>query len=381
MREPGEGGDEDVNEEEVVEKFFKDRVNDGADLSLEQAIGLNGPKWNRDDSLSQAEGLMKDLMTQGSAMKAGRSPKKKARSPTSVVTAGILEHVPTNKELKSKIVNLAIDKEEWVAKVTPDRIYYVTTHPSESKLLCCAGDKQGYVGLWDVDAPSTDDSGVSNNHGVSLFRPHGRPISCLEWLNNDSLISASYDGSVRRLNVEKGVFEEIFATYDDSDSTYLEDLGYGLDQGYRYWTQFATVDSRSLGMSNPCLFLSTSVGDVFHVDLRSSRKGMITFHESVSEKKVNSIRYVAAIIEVDERQLFFPLASKHILLSLLSTAYIPVELPWRPRVTTELFDCLTFASSAITAQDSSPRPPSLSANKLLDYLLAVPIFHPVERAS
>lgn len=295
VREPGDGGDDDVHEEEAVDKFFKDRVNDGSDLSLEQAIEMNGPKWNRDNSLPQAQALMKDLLAQGSGMKARGSPKKKTRSPTSVIAADNLEHAPTTKELKSKIDNLAIDKEEWVAKVTPDRIYYVTTHPSESKLVCCAGDKQGYVGLWDVDVPSTDDSGVSNNHGVTLFRPHSRPISCLQWLNNDNLISASYDGSVRRLNVEKGVFEEVFATYDDSDSTYLEDLGYGLDQGYRFWTQYATVDPRSFGMSNPCLFLSTSVGDVFHVDLRSSRKGMITFHESVSEKKVNSVRYVSAI--------------------------------------------------------------------------------------
>jgi len=41
--------------------------------------------------------------------------------------------------------------------------------------------------------------------------------------------------------------------------------------------------------SNPCLFVSTSVGDVFHVDLRVTEKQKITFHESLSDKKVNSI--------------------------------------------------------------------------------------------
>jgi WD40 repeat protein len=193
-------------------------------------------------------------------------------------------------DIASKIKDLSIDKEEWVAKVTPDRIYYVTTHPNESRLLCCAGDKQGYVGLWDIDAVDTNDN---DKHGVSLFRPHSRPICCMDWLNQDSMITASYDGTVRRLNVEKGVFEEIFATYDDSDSTFLEELGYDLDQGYRYWTQFVTIDHRTAGTSNPCLFVSTSIGDVFHVDLRSPRKGMITFHESVSEKKINTVRYVS----------------------------------------------------------------------------------------
>jgi hypothetical protein len=92
------------------------------------------------------------------------------------------------------------------------------------------------------------------------------------------------------LNVEKGIFEEIFATYDDSDTTYLEDLGYGLDQGYSYWTQFVGTDPRYKGSSNPCLFVATSRGDVFHLDLRVQEKQRITFHESVSEKKINTVR-------------------------------------------------------------------------------------------
>lgn len=103
------------------------------------------------------------------------------------------------------------------------------------------------------------------------------------------MVTASYDGSVRQLNVETGIFEEIFATYDDSDTTYAEDLGFGLDQGYRYWTQSVAVDHRSKGSSNPCLFVSTSIGDVFHVDLRVAEKQKITFHESLSTKKINTV--------------------------------------------------------------------------------------------
>jgi hypothetical protein len=153
------------------------------------------------------------------------------------------------------------------------------------------------VGLWDVDGVSSNNSSSSgtskDNAGiVSLFRVHSRPICCLEWLNNENMVTSSYDGSIRRLNVETGTFEEIFATYDDSDTTYPKDLGYDLDQGYRYWTQDVTVDHRYKGSSNPCLFVSTSVGDVFHVDLRVSEKQKITFYETVSEKKINTVRYV-----------------------------------------------------------------------------------------
>lgn len=298
----GEGGD-DSDEEEEQETFFKGRVNDGSTLSVKDAIELNEPKWIHDDSEENADRLLKELVstrpekswdsTMGfspGTTKPNRNDDRKTKSPTSVMSTS------WECDLTAKIDALSIDKEEWVCKVTPDRIYSVATHPSESKLICCAGDKQGYIGLWDVDGISTsavDSKKENENNGiVSLFRIHSRPICCLEWLNNESMVTASYDGSVRRMNAETGTFDEIFATYDESDTTYLEDLGYGLDQGYRYWTQSVTTDHRSKGASNPCLFVSTSVGDVFHIDLRVSEKQKITFHETVSEKKINSVRYV-----------------------------------------------------------------------------------------
>jgi hypothetical protein len=292
VQQEGEGDEKDEVGEEK-ETFFKGRVNDGSELTLEAAIDLNDAKWIRDNSLQQAEELFQDIKAHDGSQKeesptktSHQTTKKKTVSPTSVVS--MKEDASSVAEVASMVNNLSIDNEEWVAKVTPDRIYSVTVHPNESKLVCCAGDKQGYVGLWSVDAVSTEDN--DNNHGVSLFRPHSRPICCLEWLNNDNMVTASYDGSVRRLNVEKGVFEEIFATYDDSDTTYSADLGYGMDQGYRYWTQSVTIDPRYNGMSNPGLFVSTSFGEIFHADLRNPKKERITFHETVSDKKVNSVR-------------------------------------------------------------------------------------------
>ena len=297
----GGGGDDDGDDDQP-QYFFKGRVNDGSTLSLKDAIELNEPKWIHDDSEGIAESLLKELVGEQESSscsvtenylgrkKTGKNSSAGNKSPTSVMSSW-------ETELTKKVEALSIDKEEWVCKVTPDRIYSVATHPSESKLICCAGDKQGYVGFWDVDGPnSNNSSGTSSskdNAGiVSLFRVHSRPICCLEWLNNEHMVTSSYDGSVRRLNVETGTFEEIFATYDDSDTTFLEDLGYDLDQGYRYWTQDVTVDHRYKGSSNPCLFVSTSMGDVFHVDLRVSEKQKITFHETVSEKKINTVRYV-----------------------------------------------------------------------------------------
>jgi len=294
--------------------FFNDRVNNGDSLCVKEAIELNDPKWIHNDSEMVANDLFQYVQRDTTEpfkeiSSTSRSCRDKTKSPTSIMAC--LEETTEVSKVIEKVEGLSIDNEEWVAKVTPDRIYSVAAHPSESKLICCAGDKRGYVGLWDVDGGSSNNSNnknINNNAATSpgdehnttistqsdkssnaLFRVHSRPICCLEWLNNENMVTASYDGSVRQLNVETGIFEEIFATYDDSDTTYAEDLGFGLDQGYRYWTQSVAVDHRSKGSSNPCLFVSTSIGDVFHVDLRVAEKQKITFHESLSTKKINTV--------------------------------------------------------------------------------------------
>ena len=45
------------------------------------------------------------------------------------------------KTIEKGIDELSIDNEEWVAKVTPDRIYSVACHPNETKIVAGAGDK------------------------------------------------------------------------------------------------------------------------------------------------------------------------------------------------------------------------------------------------
>lgn len=265
----GEGGDEEEKEEEP--SFFKGRVNDGEDLTLEQAIELNEPKWISDESLKLAQDFQQDIM------KLGETKPSESKKAASV----------SMKTIEKRINDLSIDNEEWIAKVTPDRIYSVACHPSETKMIAGAGDKRGYVGLWDVDSTTSEESNHTN--GVHLFRPHSRPVCCMDWVSNDSLVSASYDGTVRLLNVEKGIFQEIFATYN-GDSEWLGELGYDLDEGYNYWTQFVAVDKRHQG-SSPSLFMSTSAGTAMHIDLRSAKKQRISFNVDLSEKKINSLRY------------------------------------------------------------------------------------------
>jgi WD40 repeat protein len=73
-------------------------------------------------------------------------------------------------------------------------------------LLCAALQ----VGLWDIDHTptagedsSTDTSGYD---GVLMFEPHRDYVSSMKWLgqSGSGLLTGSYDGLVRKLDVETG---------------------------------------------------------------------------------------------------------------------------------------------------------------------------------
>ena len=290
-----EEGDDKDNEKP---SFYKGRLNDGADMTLEEVIGYNQTnvtKWLLPDDEDEGEdgdryNPVKELskFKEEVCLLDNSKPSAKPGKGTSATINA--------KALESKVNQLSVNNEALdVAKVTPERIYSVTTHPSASKLIICAGDKVGHVGIWDVNG-SNDSTGDGTDGGAQhLIRPHSRPICCLDWISSTSLISASYDSTVRLWDVETQNFKQLFATYDDSDSYYAEELGYGLDEGYRYWVQHVSVDHRRFSSNtgsdqNPCLFLSTSTGMALHVDLRSPTNQQITFNEKLSEKKLNSLR-------------------------------------------------------------------------------------------
>ncbi|XP_061830724.1 WD repeat-containing protein 76-like isoform X2 [Nerophis lumbriciformis] len=95
--------------------------------------------------------------------------------------------------------------EDRVAKVVKDRIFSAAFHPSSTSLLMAAGDKKGKVGLWSLGEDWGDD-------GVLLFEPHSRPVGCLAFsrAHSTQLLSLSYDGSLRCMDVEKAAFDEVY---------------------------------------------------------------------------------------------------------------------------------------------------------------------------
>jgi hypothetical protein len=268
---------------------YRGRINDGAPLSIEGAVRHLDARWIEESTVPDAERFVRGVLAP--ARRVGSSP------PPAAASRGTTSSKASLSRLQRQVDGLGADDETLVAKVTPDRIYGMAVHPSPDSLIVCAGDKTGCVGMWkvpshDASVSMDDDSKSAANHSPAkhLFRLHNGAASCLQWTSSGSkLFSASYDGTIRCLDVTSEAFEQVFATYDDS-SQFQDQLGRGMDTGYRFWTQYACLDPRS-GNGERCVFVSTSIGTAMHLDLRASNgSGRVTFHEELSEKKINSLR-------------------------------------------------------------------------------------------
>ena len=159
------------------------------------------------------------------------------------------------------LTRLSVSSPGQVMKVTPERIFSVAFHPAEDRLIALAGDKHGRLGVWvpQADRPSAapgsssgsasaagggsgsarkrarkaaggdgdDDDGAeeeiassssaANNdeedgddddggHTVALFHLHSSPISYVIVPPGapHTVLTSSYDGSVRALDLNKG---------------------------------------------------------------------------------------------------------------------------------------------------------------------------------
>ncbi|KAL0867401.1 hypothetical protein Bca101_046519 [Brassica carinata] len=125
-----------------------------------------------------------------------------------------------NDYLKKEVVKpekIEFDKEPLslepnnVARVVPGRIFVVKFMPCENVKLVAAGDKLGNVGFWNLDCNEGEED---DDDGIYLFRPHTAPVSSLVFQQNSfsKVISSSYDGLIRLMDVEKSVFDLVYST-------------------------------------------------------------------------------------------------------------------------------------------------------------------------
>ncbi|EPS33290.1 hypothetical protein PDE_08252 [Penicillium oxalicum 114-2] len=128
-------------------------------------------------------------------------------------------------------------------KITPERIYAMAFHPSETKPLVFAGDKLGHLGVFDAsqERPETGDDEEEDDPDpvLTTLKPHTRTISAMmvHPSKPTSLFTASYDSSIRELDLEKTTSMEKYGP----ESTNIDEALSGVDMAAEdpntlYWT-------------------------------------------------------------------------------------------------------------------------------------------------
>ncbi|KAI1981641.1 hypothetical protein LOZ51_002380 [Ophidiomyces ophidiicola] len=141
----------------------------------------------------------------------------------------------TNKDLKELRENMSSLKlwEHWEPnriKITPERVYAMLFHPTESKPLIFAGDKTGNLGILDASQipmkEGEDDEDDSPDPIITTIKPHSRTISAMHIHASDAskLYTASYDSSLRALDLEKSVATEAYAPRSIADDEPLSGI-------------------------------------------------------------------------------------------------------------------------------------------------------------
>ncbi|XP_063781551.1 WD repeat-containing protein 76 [Pseudophryne corroboree] len=158
-----------------------------------------------------------------------------------------------------------------VARVVPSRVTSVAVHPSRSEILVAAGDKWGYVGLWDMKHKSQ-----TSGKGVYLFVPHCKTVSTLLFSpsNPEHLLSLSYDGTVRCTDLNAFMFDEAYRDEEGGFSSFDFLSSDGSVLIVSHWdSRLSVVDRRTPGTTHE-MQISLSMPSVRTVSVHPLRRDL-----------------------------------------------------------------------------------------------------------
>ena len=185
------------------------------------------------------------------------------------------------REMREKMSNLSLwnDIEPARMKITPERIYAMGFHPTSEKALVFAGDKLGNLGLFDgsqeisrdVKEEDEDDEGGlddSTTPDISTFKIHTRTISSIHFTPSqpEALYTASYDSSIRKLDLNKQTAVEAYGPESDEMDEPLSGI--------------------SIPMTDPHLLYFTSLNGSFGIHDTRESKSAATQIMQLSDKKI-----------------------------------------------------------------------------------------------
>ena len=169
-------------------------------------------------------------------------------------------------------------------KICPERVYSLGFHPEPSKALVFAGDKMGNLGIFDAsqtkgqsraglpvkreESQAEDEDQEDSDPAITSFRLHTRTVSSFQFspLNPSHLLTASYDSSVRLLDLATSVSTEVYGPGDREADEPLSGL---------------EVDP----LSPHIIYFSRLDGHVGRHDTRASSSSATTIWQ-MSEKKI-----------------------------------------------------------------------------------------------
>jgi WD repeat-containing protein 76 len=109
-------------------------------------------------------------------------------------------------------------------KITPERVYALSFHPTKDKPIVFAGDKKGVLGFFDgsQEKPNYEDDDEDAKiplPKVTALEAHNRTITSILVPEYDynSVITSSYDSSIRCLDLQKLVSTQLWQPEDDED--------------------------------------------------------------------------------------------------------------------------------------------------------------------
>ncbi|KAF2229258.1 WD repeat-containing protein [Viridothelium virens] len=170
-------------------------------------------------------------------------------------------------------------------KITPERIYSLGFHPTTDKPLVFAGDKLGNLGLFDASQNSPEvkkednedeDEDEEAEPEITTFKTHTRTISAMHFSPTESniLYTASYDSSIRKLDLAKGVAVEVYAPTDRGIDAPLS--GVEIPRTEPHMVYFTTLDGQ-FGMHD----MRTSSGEAELLQLSDKKIGGFSLHPAL----------------------------------------------------------------------------------------------------
>lgn len=99
-----------------------------------------------------------------------------------------------------------------IARVATTRIFSVHFLPCRERVIVASGDKDGHLSLWDADCEEEE------GNGLHIYRPHAAPVSGIATapFSVEKVLSCSYDGFIRCMDIEKEVFDMLYTNNDDA---------------------------------------------------------------------------------------------------------------------------------------------------------------------